>query len=552
MPAVLRRPSGGTIALGLLVLFALLLRLPTAGEQSFWLDEVYSARITDGSLGHAWSTIQRTENTPPLYYLLGWSWVHLFGQGELGLRSLSAVAGALAVVPTVWLARATGERGTPTRILLVAGLLLAVNPLAQWFSQEARAYGLFVLVAALAWAALAAALARPTPGRLWLWALAAVVATWTHYFGGILLLVGGAALVLVAWRGPGFLGLGADPAAGPASDVAAPAPGAGEAPGEDSVSGAASASDDSPALQGSSARPTGARAIRPLVAPLLASAVGAAALLPIAKQQQSTSMYEAIAGVKGLGSRIIETPKQFAVGYNAPTEFLLGGLLAAILAAFVVAGAWPRDGRPTRGTGLAAMVVAIWVVPLVALVGGFDVVLTRNWVLLLPPLAVLAALGAWRLGRRAVLAVLAVAVVQLAVVIVVAVNPSYQRDDWRGALEAAVADVAGDRPELLSIAHYQPIAGTFYEPRLRFIDPGVPVRVRSVALIDRPAEAGDDAPPAVAAPPPPAAGMQLVRAKRNGQYRIFVWRSDRPVTVYPVAIRDMLPGNGLRSSLVLR
>jgi hypothetical protein len=31
MSAVLRRPSGGTVALGLLVLFALRLRLPTAG-----------------------------------------------------------------------------------------------------------------------------------------------------------------------------------------------------------------------------------------------------------------------------------------------------------------------------------------------------------------------------------------------------------------------------------------------------------------------------------------------------------------------------------------
>lgn len=112
--------------------------------------------------------------------------------------------------------------------------------------------------------------------------------------------------------------------------------------------------------------------------------------------------------------------------------------------------------------------------------------------------------------------------------------------------------MAADRPELLSIAHYQPLAGSFYQPQLRFINPAVPLRVRSVALIDRPAEAGDDAPPAVAAPPPPAAGMQLVRAERNGQYRIFVWRSARPVLIYPVAIRDMLPGNGLRSSLVLR
>ncbi|MEV4423290.1 hypothetical protein AB0L40_25435, partial [Patulibacter sp. NPDC049589] len=102
-----------TLLVGGLVLIALAIRLPTAGEQSFWLDEVYTGRIVDGSLGHAWSTIQRTENTPPLFYLLDWLWGRAFGTGEFALRSLSALAGALAIVPVVALGRRVGAGGTP-------------------------------------------------------------------------------------------------------------------------------------------------------------------------------------------------------------------------------------------------------------------------------------------------------------------------------------------------------------------------------------------------------------------------------------------------------
>ena len=45
-------------------------------------------------LGPMLRTIPRTESTPPLYYVLAWVWTHVFGSGEFGLRSLSALAGA--------------------------------------------------------------------------------------------------------------------------------------------------------------------------------------------------------------------------------------------------------------------------------------------------------------------------------------------------------------------------------------------------------------------------------------------------------------------------
>jgi hypothetical protein len=288
----------------------------------------------------------------------------------------------------------------------------------------------------------------------------------------------------------------------------------------------------------------GLAALRPLLPPLGASVVAAAVLLPIAKRQQSTSMYEAISAVKGLGSRLIETPKQFVVGYNGPAEYVLGAILGVAAVVLVLAAAWPRDGRPTRATAVLGMVVAIWVLPLLGLVAGFDVVLTRNYVVLLPPLVALAALGAWRLGRPALIAV---GVAQVATIVAVAVTPVYQRDDWRGALRAA----KGPGPELLLVSHYQEPAATWYSPTLAPQPVEAVQNVRTLALVDRPDEAGDPGPPAAPAPALPALDprLKLTRVERNDQYRVYVWTSPVPVPVPPAAVVGLL-GRSDRSVIV--
>lgn len=523
------------LLLGGLVLLALALRLPTAGEQSFWLDEVYSGRIADGSLGHAWSTIQETENTPPLFYLLDWVFGRLFGTDELALRSLSALAGALAVVPAVALARrvgggtagdvvratAAGAEGTPsgaadagtassaddlvgpagrarrvaegvvgavgrgtgepgarvpTAVALAAGVLLAVNPLNHWFGQEARSYALFVLLTAVAWVALLAAAQDPTRRRLWLWALAALAGTWTHYFGGLLFVVGWALLAIVLWG-----------------------------------------------------RGRGLRALRPLALPVAVSSLCVAALLPIAANQQSTGMYQAISLVKGLGSRIAETPKQFVVGYSGPAEIVTGVVLILVVGALVLAGAWPRAGRATRGTVLLGLVAAVWLLPMVALAGGFDVVLTRNFVLLIPPLVVLAVLGAWRLGRRTLIVLGAVGVVQLATIVLVALSPVYQREDWRGLLRAA--QDGQPVPELFFVDQYQGPAATYYSPTLEDVPlDRFPVIARSVAVVDR---LKDQEALEEVEPPPAPAGFTLDRVEQRDQWRVFVWTAPTAIPVDP-------------------
>ncbi|MEV4421273.1 hypothetical protein AB0L40_15005, partial [Patulibacter sp. NPDC049589] len=367
----------------------------------------------------------------------------------------------------------------PLAVALAAGALLAVNPLAHWFSQEARSYALFILLSATAWVVLLSAAERATPRRLWVWGLVAAAAAWTHYFGGLLFVVGWATLALVAVAG---------------------------------------------------ARGGRLRALRPLALPAVVSGVAVAALAPIARNQQSTDMYQAISQVKGLPARIVELPKQFAVGYNAPAEYVVGAVLMVVLVVLVLAAAWPRDGRPTRATALLGLVAVVWVLPLLALAGGFDVVLTRNFVLLVPPLTVLAALGAWRLGRRAWIALGAVAVVQVATIVIVALTPVYQREDWRGLIRAATDGIA--RPEAVFIGAYQEPAATYYAPTLRPL-PATPLVVRSVALVDRldPGKAMTRIPV-----PPPPPGFTLAHAEQRDQWHVFVWTAPVPTAVDPALV----------------
>ena len=73
---------------------------------------------------------------PPLYYLLLHGWTRLFGGGDVSVRLLGVLIGALAVLPTYGIGRRLGG----DRAGAIAALLLALNPFLIWYSQEARMF----------------------------------------------------------------------------------------------------------------------------------------------------------------------------------------------------------------------------------------------------------------------------------------------------------------------------------------------------------------------------------------------------------------------------
>jgi mannosyltransferase len=163
---------------------------------------------------------------------------------------------------------------------------------------------------------------------------------------------------------------------------------------------------------------------RRLLASLVGVGAASAALAPLALHQRDNAGFAPLLDSGGsLATRVAQIPKQFLLGYDAPAELVLG------LAAVALVAAAASLGWRTRPAVVGAAAVAL---PLALAVAGSDVLVARNVIAALLPLLVLVAIGAARqpLLGAGLLALFAVALLaQL-------VEPSYQRDDWRGAVRA--------------------------------------------------------------------------------------------------------------------
>jgi 4-amino-4-deoxy-L-arabinose transferase-like glycosyltransferase len=394
------------------------LRFATLDVQSFWIDEGYTVRLLRMDLSGLLHGIPRTEETPPLYYVVAWLWTRAFGTGEVGVRSLSALLGA-ATIPVAYL---FGRRLLSHRAGITAAALAAFNPLLVWYSQEARAYSLLVLLAA---ASMLLAIeagdrgGRALPG----WAAVSALALATHYFA-LFVVVPEAAWLLL--RAP--------------------------------------------------VRRRAAWAVAGV------GAVGAA-LLPLAVDQAGNRGARFIADT-GLGARIAQVPKQFLVGYDSPSEVAFT-VAAGVIAAVALTFAWTRTDEPERrGAQVAALLLAASVgVPLLVALAGADYFIARNVIAGWLPFGVLLAAGlaarrARRLGPPLAAAMCAIF---LAAVVEVAANPEFQRDDWRAAARALGPPTVPRALVVRPLNGLVPLS--LYAPRLRgFRGRGV-ARVAEVDLL---------------------------------------------------------------------
>jgi mannosyltransferase len=362
---VTRRPELWLV--GALTVVAAALRFSTIDLQSFWHDEAVTVgRVLDPNFFTTLDHVPGSEATPPLYYALAWGWTKLFGTCEPGIRSLSALCG-VATVPAVW----WGGRVLVSRAAGVgAAALAAFSPYMVWYSQEARAYALLVLLCAVTLALFGEVVARRDGRRLVWWAVASALALLTHYFA---VFVVGPELVLMLWLVP-------------------------------------------------------ERRRDVLLAGGAVAAVGLA-LVPLAVHQADQGHDGWIEQIP-LGTRVRDTGKQFVLGYSGSPATWLSVVVAVLVAVAGAFAVW--YGRARRGWWLAVAVgCAALVVPLLAKVVGSDYIYSRNMIGAWVALAVV--LGAAACGRLGAVAVGAVCLAFLALTIAVDTDEKLQRADWRGA-----------------------------------------------------------------------------------------------------------------------
>lgn len=150
--------------------------------QSYWYDEAVTVGLMRSSFFSMFHALPTSESTPPLYYVIAWVWSRIFGTSEIALRSLSALFG-IAATPV---AAAAGRELISRPAGALTGAFVAASPFLIWYSQEARAYSLYVLLSALSLFFFARARRSPSTRRLAWWALASALAIWTEYFAGFL------------------------------------------------------------------------------------------------------------------------------------------------------------------------------------------------------------------------------------------------------------------------------------------------------------------------------------------------------------------------------
>jgi hypothetical protein len=476
-------------ALVALTLLAAVLRLTTLDLQSLWYDEAYTpVHVLHAGLGATLRAVVHSENTPPLWYVLVWGVSRAFGTGEVALRSLSALAGILTV-PVAW---AIGQELAGRRAALATATFVAVNPLLVWYSQEARAYGLYVLAAALAVLCFLRALRAPTRANLAAFALAGALALLSHYFAVFLL------APMCVWL----------------------------------------------AL---------ARGRRALPALLAVAAAGVALLPLIAAQGGHGTQW---IGRWALSSRLQAIPQYYLTGYmGAPLGHGVELLVALTVLAAAGYGLWcVLDAAEERGALLALALSTCGIaLPIALALLGADYLAPRNLVAATIPLTALVAIlaAARRAGMVGIALSALVALAFLAIAIDVELSPRLQRGDWRGLARAIAAGAPGapSHPGARAITTVElgsaPLQ--YYLPPLRNLARGA---VASVAEID---ETGY-APLRAGAQRPPAPGFRLVERRDVHGLVLYRFRAAAPRSVSEETLRAaaITPATVARAEVLVR
>jgi mannosyltransferase len=472
--------------LAALIVLAAALRFSTLGLQSFWYDEAYTpVHVLHTSLSATLRAMVHSENTPPLWYVVEWFDYRVLGSGEVALRLPSALAG-VATVPVAW---AIGRELAGRRAAIITAALVAVSPLFVWYSQEARAYGLFVASTALALLCFLRAERDPTPGRMAAFAASGVLALLSHYFAVFLL------VPMVLWL-----------------------------------------------LGGRSTR----RAALPAAGALTLAGL---ALVPLISAQGGHGTQWI--GRWPLSERLEAIPQYYLTGYSAAPLGHGVELLVALLVlagaglgvrrllerrpSFLGAQAAEERARTLKGTGRRRLLMVLSIAacgvltPVVLAAFGADYLAPRNLVgAMIPVTALIAALLAWPGTGRAGIALAAIlSLAFLVLSIDVDLSPRLQRGDWRGV--AKVLRGSGGARAITTVE----LGGApleYYLHPLRNLPRGASVLVTEID------ETGY-APLRPSAGRPPAPGFRLLERRDVDGLIVYRFISPQPRTVFEAALR---------------
>jgi len=165
-----------------LIALAAVLRLPRLGR-SLWYDEIYYSTHERFATWSQLSDSLPTSIAAPLYRILLFGWVSVFGDADIVVRLPSMLFGLGSIALACGIAR----RRFGAEIALGTGLWLSLSPAHVWYSQEGTPYAMVLCLTLAAVAAGDRIADRASVGRLVLFAGLFLAAALTHVFAAALL-----------------------------------------------------------------------------------------------------------------------------------------------------------------------------------------------------------------------------------------------------------------------------------------------------------------------------------------------------------------------------
>jgi uncharacterized membrane protein len=168
-----------------LILLNLILKLIFIGHRDLALDEPFTVFYAQAGFGSLFEML-KTENNPPLHFLLMHFWIKLFGISPVSVRILSA----LFSVATAWFIYSIGREHFSLRTGIIASLIFTFSNYQMQFAHEARVYSLFCLLTVLSMFFFLKLSRNPgNKGLITGYWITLILLAYSHFFGWIVIFI---------------------------------------------------------------------------------------------------------------------------------------------------------------------------------------------------------------------------------------------------------------------------------------------------------------------------------------------------------------------------